>query len=90
MFLQRIEQSGSKTEIALHEFFVILRTVDSGQIEHEIAIPAIGIEFFGRTVQVVLIDGRYGEIAITTGLAGTDIMELGAKILSDKTFGSGN
>ena len=53
MFFQRGEKRRREPEIASHKLRRVLRTVDTREVEDEIRIPAIGIEFFRRTVQIV-------------------------------------
>lgn len=46
VFLQGIEQQGCKTEVALHELFLVLRSVDTCQVEDEIGFGTKLIKFF--------------------------------------------
>ena len=58
MFFQRGEKRRREPEIASHKLRRVLRTVDTREVEDEIRIPAIGIEFFRRTVQIVFIERK--------------------------------
>ena len=89
VFLESIKKGAGKAEVALHEILRILRAVDSGKIEHEIALGAPLLELLRGTVKVVLEDLVYCEISVAPGLAGPYVIELGAKVLSYETLGSG-
>ena len=91
ILLQRIEQGGGETEVAGHELFGVLRTVDAGQVEDEVAVPAPCVQLFGRGFDVIFIDGLDGlwEV-IPLGLAITDVLELGAEVAADKAAGAGD
>ena len=56
VFFQGVEQGGGEAEIALHELFLVLRTVHAGEVEDEVALATIGLKFFLRTPKVVLED----------------------------------
>lgn len=68
-----------------------LRTVDTGKIEDEIALSAPQIEFLGRGIDIVFIDGFYRlRQVVPLGLAIKDILELSTQVPSNKTFSSSN
>ena len=56
MLFQAVQQIRSKTEIALHEVFRVLRAVDTGQVEDEVGFPAICVQFFRSRVQIVFVN----------------------------------
>ena len=91
VLLEGVEQYGGETEVALHELFRILRTVDTGKVENEGAVLTPAVEFLGSGIDVVFIDGfdRLREI-VPLSLAITDVLELSTQVSSYKTFGSGN
>ena len=90
MCLQGIEQGGGETEVALHELAVVLGTVDASEVEHEVALRAPLVELCGGGVEIVLEDIVDCEVAVAARLAGLYVVELGAKVLADETFGTGN
>ena len=90
MLLERIEQGAGKAKVALHELLLVLRTVHARQVEHEVGLAAPLVQLLGGAVQVVLIDGIDGNIAIATGLAVLDVIELSAKVPAYESLGSGN
>ena len=89
MSFQRVEQSGGEAEVTLHEFVIVLGAVDASEIEHEVALLAPCVELLGGGVEVVLEDFLDRQVAVATGLAVFDVIELGAKVLADEAFGTG-
>ena len=69
VFLQGVQQSRSKTEVAFHEFALFFRTVDASEIEDEVAVTTISIKLFRGAVDIIFIDGINLKIAIATSLA---------------------
>ena len=50
------QQVGRKAEVALHEVLRILRAVHACQIEHEVRLLAILVQFLQRGIQIVFVD----------------------------------
>lgn len=88
MSLQRVEQGGGETEVALHELVIVLGAVDASKVEDEVALLAPCVELVGGGVKVVLEDFLDRQVAVATGLAVFDVIELGAKVLADEAFGT--
>ena len=88
MGLQCVKQGGGETEVALHELVIVLGAIDASEIEHEVALLAPCIELLGGRVEVVLEDFLNRQVAVATGLAVFDVIELGAKVLADEAFGT--
>ncbi len=89
VFLKGIQQGRGESEIALHELLLILRTVDSGQIEHEVAVPAPSVQIVRCGVEIIFVYFRYGQVAVASGLAVLYVVELCTQILSYEAFCSG-
>ena len=56
VLFQAVQQVRGKAKIALHEVLRVLRTVHASQIEHEVCLLAILVQFVRSGVQVVFID----------------------------------
>ena len=89
VFAERIQQQRSKTKIALHKLLLRLRTVDTRQIEHKIAIPTIRIQLCRRGIDIILIYRLNDHIAVALRLALLDITELRTQIPAHKTLRTG-
>ena len=90
MFLQCIEQDGSKTEVALHELVIVLRTIHSSKIKDEVALLTPRVELLRSRIDVVFEDFIYLKVSIAAGLAFFYVVQLAAKVLSHESFGAGN
>ena len=90
MFFQCIEQRRSKAEVTFHKLRRVLRTIYAREIEDEVCVPAVRIEFCRRTLQIVFIKCNVFADGIVLGLAVTDITQLGKKVLSYEARGSRN
>ena len=88
MCFQCIEEGTGKAEIALHELFLILGTIDTCEVEHKISLSAEVVKFFLCVVKVVLEDFIYLYALIPTSLAFFYIVKLGTKVSSHETFSS--
>lgn len=88
MGLQRVEQGGGEAEVTLHELVIVLGSVDASKVEHEVALLAPSVELVGGGVEVVLEDFLDRQVAVATGLAVFDVIELGAKVLANEAFGT--
>ena len=88
MSLQRVEQGGGKAEVALHELIIVLGAVDASEVEHEVTFLAPCVKLLGSGLEVVLEDFLDRQVAVATGLAVFDVIELGAKVLADEAFGT--
>ncbi len=86
MCLQCVKQDAGKTEIALHELFLILWTVDTGKVENKISFSTKAVKFFLGITKVILEDFIYLYTFVPASLAFPDVIELRAKIFTDKTF----
>ena len=89
VFEECIQQQRSKTKIALHKLLLRLRTVDTRQIEHKIAISAIRIQRCRRGIDIILIYRINDHIAVALRLALLDITELRTQIPAHKTLRTG-
>ena len=56
VLLKRVQQGTGKAKVALHELFLVLGAVHTGQVEHEIGLLAPFVQLLGSAVQVVLKD----------------------------------
>ena len=89
VLFEGVKKGTGKSEVAFHKLLRIFRTVDSRKIEHEIALGTPLLELLRGAVKVIFEDLIYCEISVALGLACPDIIELGAKVLSYETLGSG-
>ena len=88
MSLQCVKQGGGEAEVALHELVIVLGAVDASEIEHEVALLAPCVKLLGGGIEIVLEDFLDRQVAVATGLAVFDVIELGAKVLADEAFGT--
>ena len=88
MSLQCVKQDGGEAEVALHELVIVLGAVDASEIEHEVALLAPCVKLLGGGIEIVLEDFLDRQVAVATGLAVFDVIELGAKVLADEAFGT--
>ena len=56
VLFQAVQQVRCKAEVALHEVFRVLRAIHACQIEHEVCLLAILVQFFRGRAQVILVD----------------------------------
>ena len=56
MCFKAVQKLTCKTEVALHEFFGILRAVYTGKIKYEVTVPAVIIEICRRGIDVIFVD----------------------------------
>ena len=59
VFLQRIQQEGSETEISLHKLRLVFRTVHPGQVKDKIGILAIDVQFGRVAVRIIFEDFQF-------------------------------
>jgi len=90
MFSQRVQQRGREPEVALPELLRILRTVDPGQVEDEIAIGAEPVQLRLRIVDIVLVDGFYIQIGPHPILPVPDALEILHQVSTDEALGAGH
>ena len=88
MSLQRVEQGGGEAEVTLHELVIVLGAVDASEVEHEVALLAPCVELLGGGIEVVFEDFLDRQVAVATGLAVFDVIELSAKVLANEAFGT--
>lgn len=88
MGLQRVKQGGGEAEVTLHELVIVLGAVYASEIEHEVTFLAPCVKLLGGGVEVVFEDFLDRQVAVATGLAVFDVIELGAKVLADEAFGT--
>ena len=82
--LQGVEEDGGEPEVPPHELIRVLRPVDPGEVEHEVALPAPLVKLHGRGVQVVLVHRVYPQVPVPPGLAVHYVPELGAEVPADE------
>ena len=90
MSLQCVKQGGGKAEVTLHKLVIVLGAVYASEIEHEVTFLAPCVKLLGGGIEIVLEDFLDRQVAVATGLAVFDVIELGAKVLADEAFGSSN
>ena len=90
MGLQCVKQGGGEAEVTLHELVIVLGAVDASEIEHEVTFLAPCVKLLGGGVEVVFEDFLDRQVAVATGLAVFDVIELGAKVLAHEAFGTSN
>ena len=90
VLLQRIQQRRSKAEVARHELTVLLGTVHTRQIEHEIRLRAIFIQQRRISVNVVFKNRINNNIRAGTILAFHDVAQIADKILAHKALCAGD
>lgn len=88
MLLESVEQGRGKAEVAFAEVLGVLGAVDTGEVENKVGLPAVAVEFLWCRVDVVLKD-LVDLYRVIFRLAVLDIIELEAKVFSDKTIRSG-
>ena len=89
VLLERVEKGADEAEVAGHEFFLVLGTVDAGEVEDEVGLLAPLVELLGGGVKVVFEDGLDVD-SVVAGFAVFDVVELGTKVLSNESFGAGD
>ena len=67
MLLECVKQCGCKAKVACHELLVVFGSVDACEVEHDVAVLAVVVEFLWRCVQVVFVDGFYGVLGVLRG-----------------------
>ena len=88
MGLQRVKQGGGEAEVTLHELVIVLGAVYASEIEHEVTLLAPCVKLLGGGIEVEFEDFLDRQVAVATGLAVFDVIELGAKVLADEAFGT--
>lgn len=88
MSLQCVKQGGGKAEVTLHELVIVLGAVYASEIEHEVTLLAPCVKLLGGGIEVEFEDFLDRQVAVATGLAVFDVIELGAKVLADEAFGT--
>lgn len=88
MGLQCVKQGGGEAEVTLHELVIVLGAVDASEIEHEVALLAPCVKLLGGGIEIVLEDFLDRQVAVATGLAVFDVIELSAKVLANEAFGT--
>ena len=56
VLFQAVQQVGCKAKVALHEVFRVLRAIHTSQIEHEVCLLAVLVQFRRGRIQIVLVD----------------------------------
>ena len=56
VLFQAVQQIRSKTEVALHEIFRVLRTIHTCQIEHKVRLLAVLVQLLRGGIQIILVD----------------------------------
>ena len=90
VLLQRVQQRRSEAEVALHELLVVLRTVHTCEIEHEVAVRAVGVQLLRRTVQVVAVQIVDVDAGASSVLAVPDVLQIVDEGSSDHALCAGN
>ena len=88
MLFERIKKLRSKAEVTFFEIFRILRTIHSGEVEHEVRLCAVSVKILRSGIDVVFHDLIYSEFGETTILAVLYSVKLGAKVLANKPLGA--
>lgn len=90
--LERLEQRGGETEVALHELGLVLGAVDAGQVEHEVGAGAVLVELLGRRVDVVLhdLEREQGLVFGAAVLAVPYVLEGAAEVPAHEALGAGD
>ncbi len=76
MLFQSVQKVRGKAEVALHEVLRLLRTVDSRQVEDEIAVCAEAVQLLRRIVKIVLVDLLDPEIGTGAIFVVPDIFQI--------------
>lgn len=77
VLLECVKQGRGKAEVAFAEVLGVLGTVDTGEVENEVGLAAVAVEFLGSRIDVVLKD-LIDLYRVIFRLAVLDIIELGA------------
>ena len=90
--LERLQQRGGETEVALHELGLLLGAVDAGQVEDEVGAGAVALQLLGRRLDVVLHDfeREQARVFLAAVLTVSYIFQRAAEILSDEAPGAGD
>ena len=48
VLLERVQQRGGKAKVALHELLVVLRAIHASEVEHKVAVRAVGVQLLRR------------------------------------------
>ena len=88
MLFQTIQQVRGKAKVALHEVFRVLRAIHPSQMEHEVCLLAVLIQFLRSRAQVILVD--FIDVQFRAGLVLTvpDIFQVIHKGGSHHTLGA--
>ncbi len=90
MLLKRVQQGTGKAKVALHELFLVLGTVHTGQVKHEVGLLAPLVQLFGGGVQIVLKDSVNPQFREPSILAFGNILQCPTEVLPNEALGSCN
>ena len=76
MLLERVQQRGGEAEVALHKLLVVLWTVHAREVEHEVAVRAVGIQLLRGAVEVVAVDVVDVDFRARAVLAVADVLQI--------------
>ena len=90
MLFEGFQQSCRKAEIACFEFGRIFRSVYPRKVENEIGSCTVSVKLFLRPVDVVFVNLTDLQVRARAVLPVADILQIFAKIPTDKALGSGD
>ena len=90
VLFQGVQQCRSKTEVASHEFFLVLRAVDPGEIEDEVAVATPGVKVFGGTIEVVFVNGLDDQALMGPVFSVLYVLQRPTEVLPYEAFGAGD
>lgn len=76
VLFERVQQRGGEAEVALHELLVVLWTVHAREVEHEVAVRAVGVQLLRGAVEVVAVDVVDVDIRARAVLSVADVFEV--------------
>jgi len=90
VLLKRVQQGTGKAKVALHELFLALGAVHSGQIEDEISICAPCIQLLEGVSQIVFVNIFDDQVRESPVFSIFDILKRPAEVFTYKTFCASN
>ena len=86
VLLESVQKHGRESEIPIHELPGVLRAVDAGEVEHEVALAAPPVQLLRGGVDVVLEDLLYRQVPAAPRLAVPYVLKLCAEVPSHETL----
>ena len=86
VLLEGVEKGAGETEVACHEFVLVLGTVDPCKVEDEVGLLAVAFQLLRGGVEVVFEDFVDGDLSPAAGFAVAYVLEFEAEVPADESF----